>query len=210
MRLDHVQVAIPPGGEDDARSFWGSTLGLEKIPKPRRLAERGGCWFRAEVNEIHCGVDPTFAPATKAHPALEVDDFDAYLEAVTAAGHSITPDELYPGRRRFYVNDPFGNRIEILGPELASDTSRSHPFTPDAWYRVTRDFGITAPDASFTKGQHLRFIRPGGYSHYDGAHLYVFEDGDTGRTYEIWWFDRDDLAALTENLAPEWPPAVPN
>jgi catechol 2,3-dioxygenase-like lactoylglutathione lyase family enzyme len=114
MRLHHVQVAIPPGGEDEARAFYRDLLGMKEIPKPEALAVRGGCWFRLDTAEIHCGIEQGFRPARKAHPALEVEAFDVLMARLIDTGLEIRSDDLFPGLRRFYVNDPFGNRVEVL------------------------------------------------------------------------------------------------
>lgn len=116
-RVHHVQMAIPVGGEDRARAFYGDGLGFEEVPKPTALAARGGAWFRGDGLEIHVGIDPDFHPATKAHPAFLVDDLDAMASRLADAGVQIRPDSLFPGYRRFFVEDPFGNRIEFLQPE---------------------------------------------------------------------------------------------
>lgn len=114
MHLHHVQVAIPEGGEDIASEFWVNVLGFEEIDKPPALATRGGAWFRHGGAEIHCGVEEPFAPAQKAHPAFEVIDLDEVAARLAAVGREVVPDELFPGVRRFYVADPFGNRLEFL------------------------------------------------------------------------------------------------
>ena len=119
LALDHIQLAMPPGGEDLARAFYCSVLGLVEQPKPENLARRGGVWFAAGVVRLHLGVEPGFAPARKAHPAFLVDDLDRLRRDCIAAGHAVIEDEPLPGYRRFYVDDPFGNRIECL--ELVSD-----------------------------------------------------------------------------------------
>ena len=111
--IDHVQVAAPAGCEEDARTFYGGLLALEELPKPAALAARGGCWFRAGSQELHVGVDEPFAPARKAHPGLVADDLDALAGRLHEAGHDVTFDDAIPGARRFHVNDPFGNRLEI-------------------------------------------------------------------------------------------------
>ena len=113
MRLDHVQLAAPPGCEDDARRFYGELLGLEEIPKPAPMQASGGVWFRVGSQELHVGVEEDFAPARKAHPGLQADDVDALAERLAAAGAPVDWDERYPGVRRFYTADPFGNRIEV-------------------------------------------------------------------------------------------------
>jgi catechol 2,3-dioxygenase-like lactoylglutathione lyase family enzyme len=117
VKLDHVQLAGPAGCEDDARRFYGELLGLEEIPKPEPMRASGGVWFRLGAHELHIGIEEPFAPARKAHPALRVDEAD--LDEVAArlgdGGAPVDWDERYPGVRRFYTADPFGNRIEILG-----------------------------------------------------------------------------------------------
>ena len=110
MRLDHVQVAGPPGCEADARAFYGRLLGLTEVEKPEPLRARGGVWFE----QLHVGVEEHFVPARKAHPALAVEDLDAVAARLAAAGAPVQWDESLPGVRRFYTADPWGNRIELL------------------------------------------------------------------------------------------------
>ena len=112
--LDHVQVAIPVGGEAQARAFYVGVLGLPEIPKPAELAARGGLWLECGGQQLHLGAEADFRPAKKAHPALVVDDLAALDEALTARGIPVTPGEELPGARRLFVADPFGNRIEVL------------------------------------------------------------------------------------------------
>lgn len=119
LSLDHVQVAIPAACEEQARAFYGELLGLVEAEKPPRLAARGGVWFRVGALELHLGVEQPFAPAGKAHPAFRLDDpgslavLAARLEAAGAAVTWADPAEI-PGRQRFHVSDPFGNRLEFL------------------------------------------------------------------------------------------------
>ncbi len=111
---DHVQVAIPRGGEDAARAFYGTLLGMTEVPKPPALAARGGCWFRAGSAELHLGVEEPFSPARKAHPAFRVTDLDALVHTLEAAGHPcVAGDGQLPGIRRVHTSDPFGNRVEL-------------------------------------------------------------------------------------------------
>lgn len=113
-RLDHIQLAMPPGEESKARAFWGGLLGMTEDEKPEPLASRGGCWFRACAVILHLGVEKDFAPQRKAHPAFCVRDLDGLAARLAAAGYPVTWDEALPERRRFYTADPFGNRIELM------------------------------------------------------------------------------------------------
>ena len=116
--IDHVQLAMPAGGEEAAVRFYQQLLGVPQVPKPAHLAARGGCWFEAGGLKIHLGVDAEFRPARKAHPALLVDDLDALIESLRAAGVPVTDDEPLDGYERVYVDDPFGNRIELMEPAI--------------------------------------------------------------------------------------------
>ena len=119
MRLHHVQVACPPGGEDAVRRFYADGLGLREVEKPEALRARGGAWFRSYgqdgdvTAELHVGVEEPFAPARKAHPGLVVDDFDDVRARLAAAGHEPEDDAKIEGVRRLFVHDPFGNRLEV-------------------------------------------------------------------------------------------------
>src|SRR5690348_10129632 len=116
LALDHMQLAMPRGMEEQARAFYGGVLGLEELPKPPALAARGGVWFRCGTQEIHLGVEEDFHPQRKGHPGLLVRDLATVRARLEAAGAPIIPDDLLPGYERFYTADPFGNRIECLRP----------------------------------------------------------------------------------------------
>jgi catechol 2,3-dioxygenase-like lactoylglutathione lyase family enzyme len=116
VRLDHVQLTMPAGGEAEAVAFYEGILGIAQVPKPDRLASRGGSWFEDGDLKVHLGVDPDFRPATKAHPAFIVDDVRGIAGAVAAAGFAVKDDEPLDGYDRVYVTDPFGNRIELMQP----------------------------------------------------------------------------------------------
>ncbi|WP_367042745.1 VOC family protein [Streptomyces sp. Je 1-332] len=115
--IDHVQLAAPPGSEPELRSFYVDVLGMTETPKPPALAARGGCWFLAGAVQLHLGIEPDFRPARKAHPGLRVRDITAYAKRLTSRGTPITWDDTLPGHRRFYADDPVGNRLEFLEPE---------------------------------------------------------------------------------------------
>lgn len=112
--LDHVQVAMPAGEEEAARAFYSGLLGLPEVAKPPNLAKRGGVWFQGQGFQVHLGVEAAFRPAKKAHPCFRVADLDSLQQILEAASVQVTPDSEIPGVRRFYANDPFGNRIEFM------------------------------------------------------------------------------------------------
>src|SRR5271168_111656 len=116
VAVEHIQLAMPAGREVEARAFYTGILGIPEVPKPPGLAKRGGCWFERGALKIHLGVEKDFRPARKAHPALEVKDLAKLIERLQERGHAVNEDEPLAGFNRVYVDDPFGNRIELLEP----------------------------------------------------------------------------------------------
>ncbi len=114
--IHHVQLAMPPGREALAVEFYEGLLGLTHVPKPPDLASRGGCWFEDGALAIHLGVEDPFVPARKAHPALLVEGLADLEVRLEAAGHPVRPGPGLVGLEQRYVDDPFGNRIELLEP----------------------------------------------------------------------------------------------
>ena len=114
LRIDHVQLAMPAGGEASARAFYGGVLGLPEIAKPEHLAKRGGCWFEQDGLKLHLGVEVAFRPAAKAHPAILVDDLEEVVLHLRAHGLELVRDQPLEGYDRGYVTDPFGNRLELM------------------------------------------------------------------------------------------------
>ncbi|WP_030761929.1 MULTISPECIES: VOC family protein [unclassified Streptomyces] len=112
--VDHVQLAAPPDSEDRLRAYYTDVLGMTEIPKPPVLAARGGCWFAAGPVQLHLGVEEDFRPALKAHPGLRVTDIEAYANRLRERGATVVWDDNLPGHRRFYSQDPVGNRLEFL------------------------------------------------------------------------------------------------
>jgi catechol 2,3-dioxygenase-like lactoylglutathione lyase family enzyme len=120
--LDHIQIAAPKGCETETRRFFGQLLGLPEIEKPEPLRSRGGCWFQVGSRQLHIGVEESFQPSKKAHPAFSVSDIDALFAALSRNGvHCIWDTEL-KGVRRFYANDPWGNRLEFTEPTFSRST----------------------------------------------------------------------------------------
>lgn len=118
LAIEHVQLAMPAGEEDRARVFYRDLLGIAEKAKPPHLAKRGGCWFEDGPVKIHLGVETDFRPARKAHPALLVDDVAALADRLRAAGARVVDDEPLEGWDRVYVDDPFGNRIELMSIKI--------------------------------------------------------------------------------------------
>src|SRR5262249_42873950 len=114
-RSDHILIAMPPGREDEARAFYQGILGLAEKVKPPQIAARGG-WFESGALQVHLGVEKNFTPARKAHPVLIVDDLAGMVTKAQQAGYKVTADEPIEGYDRRHVDDPFGNRIELIEP----------------------------------------------------------------------------------------------
>ncbi len=112
--IDHVQPAMPRGGEEMARVFYGEVLGMVEIPKPAQLAKRGGCWFASGAVQIHLGVEDEFRPARKAHPALRCQDYESLKKRLQRHGVEVVEADDIPGARRCHIFDPFGNRLELV------------------------------------------------------------------------------------------------
>jgi catechol 2,3-dioxygenase-like lactoylglutathione lyase family enzyme len=147
LGLDHVQLAMPRGEEDTARQFYAGILGLTELEKPPKLAKRGGLWFAlGGQQQVHLGVEDEFRPARKAHPAILVHGVAELRERLTSRGFAPIDDEPLPGFQRFYVADPFGNRLEFL--ERMADR-------PGA---ARRNKSSSQPRFTDTQGQYLAFI----------------------------------------------------
>ncbi len=112
--IDHVQIAIPRGSEDEARTFYVNALGMQELPKPPILAVRGGLWLECGNQQLHLGVEDDFRAAKKAHPALLVMGLRDLTERLRIAGIDVVEDDLLPDQFRAYVADPFGNRLELI------------------------------------------------------------------------------------------------
>jgi catechol 2,3-dioxygenase-like lactoylglutathione lyase family enzyme len=119
LALDHVQVAAPTGCEAEARRFFGDLLGLPEIDKPAVLRARGGVWFALGEQQLHVGVEEPFSPSHKAHLGLRVAPrkLDSLADRLRAAGAQVAWDDALPGSRRFYTEDPWGNRLEFVSVE---------------------------------------------------------------------------------------------
>ncbi len=119
--LDHIQLSLPKGAEDEARRYFGNLLGLTEIEKPPNLAKRGGLWFSLpDGRELHLGVEEPFSPNKKAHPAFATDDLDGLAAELSGEGYPVSWNEELTPLRRFYSEDAFGNRIEYRADETGA------------------------------------------------------------------------------------------
>ena len=113
MKLSHVNVTMPPGSEDEARAFYTGLLGLPEIPKPASIRHRGGVWFNAGGLEVHVSVEEDRLGADmRRHFGLECADVEK-LRAQLESAEVRTEDGRPVPWKRFFIADPFGNRIEI-------------------------------------------------------------------------------------------------
>ncbi|MFJ7513315.1 VOC family protein [Peribacillus simplex] len=112
--IDHIQLAAPKGSEDIARKFFKNILGFEEVEKPEELKKRGGVWFEFGNYQIHIGIEEPFYPAKKAHPAFEIENIEELKKHLITNGIDVIADDKLPGAKRFYISDPFGNRMELL------------------------------------------------------------------------------------------------
>jgi len=114
MQLDHIQLAMPAGEENLARTFFTGILGMREQEKPYPLSDRGGVWFRTGEVIVHLGVEQNFSPQKKAHPAFLIGELDHLASRLSESGYPVTWDDALPTRKRFYSADPFGNRLEFI------------------------------------------------------------------------------------------------
>ncbi|MBT2717132.1 VOC family protein [Bacillus sp. ISL-57] len=112
--IDHIQLAAPKGSEETARKFFKNILGFDEVEKPEELKKRGGVWFEFGNYQIHIGIEEPFYPAKKAHPAFEIENIEELKKHLVTNGIDVIEDDKLPGAKRFYISDPFGNRMELL------------------------------------------------------------------------------------------------
>lgn len=112
--IDHIQLAAPKGSEETARKFFKNILGFDEVEKPEELKKHGGVWFEFGNYQIHIGIEEPFYPAKKAHPAFEIENIEELKKHLVTNGVDVIEDDKLPGAKRFYISDPFGNRMELL------------------------------------------------------------------------------------------------
>lgn len=120
-RVQHVNLTIPPGSENVARAFYTEVLGLKEIPKPVELRVNGGLWYQVGALELHLSIEQDgIAPGSRRHVGFVVGNLERARRFFSSQGIATLPQADLPGWRRFYVHDPFGNRLEIQSPRRSS------------------------------------------------------------------------------------------
>ena len=213
LSLEHVQLDIPPDGEERARAFYAKVLGLSEMPKPSSLNPRGA-WFRVGTGELHLSVVPEARPALKGHAAIRVRGLDTIAARCEAAGHEVEHDQRYPGRSRFYVRDPFGNRLELFqldedggatrrGEQPTVETARLtlRPFHPDDAPAV-QDLAGAAEVADSTLSIPHPYP-PGAAEAWIATHPEQWEDGSVATFAVIARDTRSLVGAIGLMVAPQ-------
>lgn len=115
LEIDHVQITIPKGMEEQGIAFYCGVLGLSQIEKPEALKPRGGFWLQAGDRAVHIGTeDGVERRATKAHVAYRISNLSGWREKLSQHGVVIEEQVPIPGYNRFEFRDPFGNRVELI------------------------------------------------------------------------------------------------
>jgi catechol-2,3-dioxygenase len=122
--VQHVNLTIPPGAEELARSFYTDILGLREIPKPSELRVNGGLWYQVGSFELHLSIERDGASTgSRRHVGFVVNDLERARRFFSEHGIATLPQADLPSWRRFYVHDPFGNRLEIQSPRRSTSAA---------------------------------------------------------------------------------------
>lgn len=119
--LDHIQLGMPPGEEERARSFYIGVLGFEERSRPVPLSANG-LWLESGSLRLRLTSSREFRPADGSHPSLRVTGLRELTRLCREAGYRVVPDEQARGVLRAWIYDPFGNRIELVEAGLALAT----------------------------------------------------------------------------------------
>ena len=113
--IHHVSILIT----DVARSiaFYRDGLGLRQIERPSTFTTpelREVIWFELGPQQLHLMPAPTPDVPARRHFAVHLDDARAARKELRGRGIAINESTPIPGADRFFVNDPDGNRIELI------------------------------------------------------------------------------------------------
>ncbi len=115
IAVNHVQITIPEGCEEEARNFYCDFLGLEVVEKPEPLRKNGGFWLSIPPIQVHVGIENGVDRSkSKTHVAYEVIDSNLWREKCRKSNIEVKEGIPIEGYHRFDIRDPFGNRIEIM------------------------------------------------------------------------------------------------
>ncbi len=117
LAIDYVRMAMPKGGEERARAFYGDVLGMTELKRPAAISADAGVWFSGGEGgavQLRLGAEAEFEPAVSSHPAVLVADIDGLAERLEASGHVVVRDDELDSLRRLFCVDPFGNRLEFV------------------------------------------------------------------------------------------------
>ncbi|MER9951050.1 VOC family protein [Mesorhizobium sp. M0047] len=113
MKVRRIVANIETPDIAAAQRFYQDVLGLDVLMDLGWIATYGSDQeMQVQVSFMAQGGSGTPVPDL----SIEVDDVDAALDAMSAAGFAIEygPADEPWGVRRFYVRDPFGRLVNIL------------------------------------------------------------------------------------------------
>ncbi|HVB80940.1 MAG TPA: VOC family protein [Candidatus Binataceae bacterium] len=119
--LDHVTIQIDESDEAlrTALEFYVELLGLMPLDRPANTDNgRSGAWLQCGPGQQLHVISGAGASAenrvSRRHPAFRVSNLEGLRERLATAGVEITAGNRFPGQKRFFVRDPFGNRLEFV------------------------------------------------------------------------------------------------
>ena len=102
-------IELPAANIGAAKQFYAKAFGWE-------LTDFGPSYACTMTGDVDVGLQGDMTKAPRAPlPVIAVDDLEAALVAVKAAGGTIVkPTFSFPGGRRFHFTDPNGNELAVL------------------------------------------------------------------------------------------------
>ena len=118
--IHHAQITIEPGGEEQARFFYGTLLQLPEVEKPENLRARGGMWFDIGTQQLHVGIQSESHRAnSRAHIAYQVEVLAPVIERLEEHGFTIKRGVMVGTFERVECRDPYCNRVELLADTVS-------------------------------------------------------------------------------------------
>jgi glyoxylase I family protein len=119
MKIDGIHhVSLNVGDVEAARQFYVDILGFAVMPS-RPNFDFDGAWLHAGNNQVHLIGGAVNPPDRRQHFALQVDSLQEWMDHLTDLDvpfrHS--PHIIGAGDQIF-LNDPWGNRIELNQPDV--------------------------------------------------------------------------------------------